>query len=473
MDDWIRIAALAASFAIAGCAVTPVEDAARSAAQQVEARTALAPGWPPDGAPRAPAPPVDEPLTLPAALALAFSGNPEIQRQYARLGITHADLLDAARIANPTLSLAWLDPQGGGRDKTTQGISASFADLLLLSARRRLATAELRRVEFAVGAALVDLAHRVETAWYEHVGALQVAALREAVAEAARREAEIAGRYHAAGNISRLQLDLQQAATARAEVDALRARAAAATARSRLADLLGQPASGGWRTVDRLAVPPAGTPGAEDLGTRAASQRLDLAAAREEVAVLEDARGVASRWRLLGAVEAGYERERETDGTELRGPTLSLELPIFDQGQGAVARADAQLLDARARLSALELSVANEVSAAAARLALAREAAERYRDAWLPAAESAVARQQERFNFMLAGVFELIQAKRDQYDAWQGYLESVRDYWIARTALRAATGGLLPGDDQDLTPTEGPDEIVPPPANEHHGDHHS
>ena len=70
-------------------------------------------------------------------------------------------------------------------------------------------------------------------------------------------------------------------------------------------------------------------------------------------------------------------------------------------------------------------------------------------------------------------VASLIQAKRDQYDAWQGYLESVRDYWIARTALRAATGGLLPGDGQDLTPTEGPDEIVPPPANEHHGDHQS
>src|SRR5690606_14777534 len=138
----------------------------------------------------------------------------------------------------------------------------------------------------------------------EHVGALQVAALREAVADAARHEAEIARRYHAAGNISRLQLDLQQAATARAEVDALRARAAAATARSRLADLLGQQASGGWRTEDRLAEPPDDAPGAEDLAARAASQRLDLAAAREEVAVLEDARGVASSWRLLGAVEA-------------------------------------------------------------------------------------------------------------------------------------------------------------------------
>jgi hypothetical protein len=38
MDDWIRITALVASLGIAGCAVTPLDDAARSAAEQVSAR---------------------------------------------------------------------------------------------------------------------------------------------------------------------------------------------------------------------------------------------------------------------------------------------------------------------------------------------------------------------------------------------------------------------------------------------------
>ena len=59
--------------------------------------------------------------------------------------------------------------------------------------------------------------------------------------------------------------------------------------------------------------------------------------------------------------------------------------------------------------------------------------------------------------------------------------ESVRDYWIARSALRAATGGLLPGDTDTLPPAAGPDDIVPTPAvddppaqeHEHHGDHQS
>jgi hypothetical protein len=54
----------------------------------------------------------------------------------------------------------------------------------------------------------------------------------------------------------------------------------------------------------------------------------------------------------------------------------------------------------------------------------------------------------------------------------------VRDYWIERTALRAATGGLLPGDEQTLPLTIGTDAIVPSEQaprpeeamHEHHGD---
>jgi cobalt-zinc-cadmium efflux system outer membrane protein len=464
MNALIRIAAFAAVLAAAGCAVAPLDRAADAAAGRVKERVSVEPEWPPETGETYAAPEIREPLTLPAALAVAFTRNPGIRRQYAALGIAHADLQDAARIANPTLSLAWLSPDNGGRDQTTQGISASFADLLLLPARRRLSAAEFRRVELAVGSELVALAHEVETSWHAHVGALQVAAMRAAVAEAAQNEAELAERYHAAGNISRLQLDLRQAAAARAGIEALHAQSDAAASRAQLANLLGLPAKAAWRTVDRLALPPDTTLSRDGLTERALSQRLDLAAAREEVAMLEDALGVTARWRLFGPVDAGYKRERETDGSELRGPTLSLELPLFNQGQGAVARAESRLLDARARAEALALTVENEVTAGVEQLVLARNISERYRGELLPASASAVARQQERVNYMLVSPFELIHARRDEYDAWQDYFESVRDYWIARTALRAATGGLLPGDEETLPLTIGVDEIVAPAA---------
>jgi len=50
-------------------------------------------------------------------------------------------------------------------------------------------------------------------------------------------------------------------------------------------------------------------------------------------------------------------------------------------------------------------------------------------------------------------VFELIQAKRQEYDAYQSYLEAIRDYWLARTDLMRAVGARLPS---ESTATEGP-----------------
>jgi len=52
---------------------------------------------------------------------------------------------------------------------------------------------------------------------------------------------------------------------------------------------------------------------------------------------------------------------------------------------------------------------------------------------------------------MLEGQFELLLAKRQEYEAYQGYLEAVRDYWLARTDLARAVGTTLPSSAQSAT----------------------
>jgi len=43
---------------------------------------------------------------------------------------------------------------------------------------------------------------------------------------------------------------------------------------------------------------------------------------------------------------------------------------------------------------------------------------------------------------MLVGAFELILAKQAEYDAYQEYVEAVRDYWVASAELERAVGGF-------------------------------
>jgi outer membrane protein, heavy metal efflux system len=63
---------------------------------------------------------------------------------------------------------------------------------------------------------------------------------------------------------------------------------------------------------------------------------------------------------------------------------------------------------------------------------------------------------------MLIGVFELIQAKTQEYDAYQGYLEAIRDYWLARLDLMRVVGARLPSETDATGQTPSVSEILTP-----------
>ncbi len=75
---------------------------------------------------------------------------------------------------------------------------------------------------------------------------------------------------------------------------------------------------------------------------------------------------------------------------------------------------------------------------------MARELIERYRDRVIPLREKITAESQKHQNFMLIGVFQLLQAKRDEIHAYREYIEAFRDYWVFRAELERAVGGRLP-----------------------------
>ncbi|MBB5209770.1 TolC family protein [Chiayiivirga flava] len=451
-----------AALALSACAGLPRERGYAQADALVQARLGAAPDWAARLDATAPPPEIPrDPLGVDDAIALAFAHSPRVLAAYARIGIGRAELDDARRLANPTLGYSRLTPDGGGGSQITRSVSFGLSDLLQLASRKRFANGDFERLQQSVADDLLALASDTEAAWYAAVGAAQIQAMRDLVADAAEHAATLAQRFFDAGNINRLQLELERAAASQARIDAVHAQADALRARAALADLLGLPLHASWRTQAQLPAPADTAFDGEALVALALERRLDLAAARRDVALREDALGVTRRWRWLGDVELGYEREREGDGTLMRGPSLSLGLPIFNQGQGAVGRAQAQLLDARAALDASALDVQNGVRAGIERLALARDIAERYRRVLVPAREAIVGRTQEQVNFMLRGVFELIAAKQAEYDAYQAYLEAVRDYWTARAELRRLVGGALPDDVAQREATIGVEAIVP------------
>ena len=466
--------AAAAAMLLAGCAGIDVHGDRAAISKEIEARGGAP--LPESRATVRPAAAEAAGLTLPDAVALAMANSPALAEQQARLGLAEADLLEAARLPNPTFGYAYLDAHGSApHPRITASLGIDLAALLTLPSRTRIAEAELDLTRRRIAAAALALAADVERDWYGALAAQSIAGVRALARDAARTSADTAAKFFEAGNTSELQLALEQAEAGVAEIDAANAEAQAGAARLALASRIG--ATGAFATVvlqPRLPSPPATDVDPGAMLALARGERLDLLAARDEVAAREQALAARRGFGWLAGSSLGVEREHDSDGARLTGPTLSIELPLFHQGQAAVARAEAELDAARARLAALELETDHGIALASARMALARQNAERYRKMLVPARETAVRETQKRVNYMLVGVFELLRAKREQIGAYQSYLEAVRDYWQARADLRRAVGTRLPDDDEPLAPVPEPDELggaKEPPGHEVHHHH--
>ncbi|MDB5334340.1 MAG: outer rane efflux protein, partial [Phycisphaerales bacterium] len=205
--------------------------------------------------------------------------------------------------------------------------------------------------------------------------------------------------------------------------------------------------------------------------------RLDLQAARQDVLAQGRALGMASQFRFLPDATLGPDAERETDGQWRIGPTLTVPLPIFDQGQAGIARGQAMLRQSEARYAALAIDVRSQVRSARTRMLHARAKVELYRAEILPLAEQQLQQSELHYNAMFIGVFRLLQAKREQIDAGRQYIEALNDYWTARAQLERAVGGKLPPAVQSTTTQATTEPSLPSPApatqpaHEHHHHH--
>jgi cobalt-zinc-cadmium efflux system outer membrane protein len=408
-----------------------------------------------------------QPITADAAVRVALVNNPRIQVEFAKLGLTGAEVVQAGRLSNPTLAMTWqTSSRSSDASRYDAGLTQNFAQLLLMGARTRFTKGEFERAKLDATQRVLDLAAEVSAAYYEAVGARQVAQMRATVADAAVASAELAARFKDAGNITALELAIQQAAASQARLDGERARLDADRAAVALNEKMGLDAGAHWQIADALPVPTSADDSLDALQQLAREQRADLDSDRRAVVLLEDALGLTRSYRYLGEVEVGAQYERDTDRSRLIGPTLSIQLPIFNQGQAAVLRAESLLDAARAQARAKELEISNAVLTANDRVVAARQRIARLSDETIPLREQIVARTQEQVNYMLVGVFDLIRAKQDEYDVYQLYLEAIRDYWLARVDLSRAVGGHLPGD-LPVLPDAAP---AAADVNHHHGE---
>lgn len=458
-----------------GCTSTNPQAAFDDVGQHVAARTGQNVRWMRDDAERGEIDKVVEALlrtnlNARSAVAIALLNNRSLQAGFEQIGISQAELSQASRLHNPQLSGFWRLPEHGPKVVNAEyGLAQDFLDLLTLPARKKIAAGNLETTKLRVAHQVLTLAEEVQIAFYTVQAGHHLTNRLALIVEVNESSANIAKRQHDAGNINDLELQNQQATYAQSRLDLARARAQLRSDRekfNRLLGLWGQQTI--WQVESELPDLPEKELPLENLEALALSQRLDVAAARGEALNVQRALKLKKSVRWLPGVSVGVNAEHDLDHSWVIGPSLSLEVPVFDQGQPELARLTAEYHRAERRFEALAINIRSEVREARDRLIAARDAAEYYQKVLLPQRQGILRATLLQYNAMQVSNYVLLAAKEREAFTEREAIEALRDYWIARAGLESTVGGALAGEAPPMTPTAPPKKPGQPEEQHHH-----
>ena len=386
-----------------------------------------------------------KPLGAMEAVQIALLNNPGLQASYAEVGIAEADLVQASRWRGPTFSYARLR-RGGHETEIERGVFFDVLGLLTIPLSTRAGENRLQATQQRAAAEALRVALDTRKAWFHAVAAQETARYMAQVRESAETSAELARRMAEVGNFPKLTHAREQAFYAETTAQLARARHNAIATRERLARVMGL-----WGDDLRFELPerlpelPKTVREGDELEAQAIAQRLDVQGARRDAQSLARTLGLTKATRFVNLLEVGILSKSETDQDTQRGWEVEFGLPIFDLGGARVARAERLYMQAANRTIQAAIDARSEVRETYSAYRTAFDLARHYRDEIVPLRKRISEEVLLRYNGMLMSVFELLADSREQVTAVNGYIEALRDFWIAESELQMALTGRSPG----------------------------
>lgn len=388
------------------------------------------------------------PLTLKAALELAFGANPELSAAGRELEALEATIIQAQVRRNPEIATSIDDTRRATRTTTLQ-----VNQPIELGGKR---AARIEAAERGRDAASADLdAKRAEiraavvAAFFDVLVAQERLRLAHASVELAQRATAAASRRVAAGKVSPVEETRARVAEASVRVELTLAGSELVTARKRLASTWGNAIPRFERAEgDPEALPP--LPALADLNNRLAASP-NLLRARIEVdrrlalAEVERSRRVPDLTVSLGA------RRNEELGLNQAIFGVSIPIPVFNRNQGNLLEALHRTDKARDELSAAGIRLSNELAVAYERLNTARQEVETLRRDILPGAQSAYDAATKGFELGKFSFLDVLDAQRTSFQAKSQYLRALAEAHRSAAEIERILGEALPSSTPDPT----------------------
>ncbi len=345
-------------------------------------------------------------LTEEDSVAIALWNNAQFQADLVGLGFARADLIDAGMLRNPVFSL--LFPLGPKQLEATLSLPIDF----FWQRPKRVEAAKLDAEQVADSLIQhgLNLIRDVKIAYVELESARERAKIAAEEAVLRQEIADIATERLRVGDISGLEEIAFQLDAAQLQDASIRFSWDAKLAEERLKTLLGL----GLENMTLQLVPMVAATEflqqPSDLLAAAFAARPDLRAAEIAIEVAGQRVGWerSKIFNLTAILDANGEGK---EGFEM-GPGIQFELPLLNQNNGKISRAQAELLQAGRQYMALKHRIAQEVTEARINYIAAKEALDILHMDVLPSAVVAVKNATEAYSIGEISYLELLDFNR-------------------------------------------------------------
>lgn len=387
---------------------------------------------------------LEDELTVDSAVQITLMNNRRLQAVYSQLGVAQADLVQAGLLSNPVFSGSILFPLNGGNREFELGITQGFLEIFYIPLRKRVAGSLLDETKLIVTASVLDYEYRARTAFYKAQASSQRLEMFEQITLATELGYDLAQRLREAGNITELELhehrDLYEQTRIElrlAEGDYVRSREGL----NRIMGVFGEDIK--WSIKGRLPQISDDEMDLANIETQVIEKSLDLEIARQRIMTAGKMLGIRENTALVPFLSAGAEAEYEAGDWRV-GPTLSLPIPLFDQGRAHIARSHSELRIQQENYKGLAVEIRSIAREARENIEAAQQISKHYENVILPLRERITGEAQLQYNAMQIGLFELLRARERQIEAGERYIDSLQNYWISKAAIEQLLKGRTP-----------------------------
>jgi len=380
-------------------------------------------------------------LTADSATQIALLNNKRLQATYQQLGIAQADLVQAGLFPNPIFSGEIRFPSEGPNLELS--IVQSFIKVFEIPLRKKIAQSEFEEAKLDVIEKALSLAYNVRRAFFEYQASEQLLEMSKTALIALEASKDLAVRLHKAGNITDLDLVQEQSNYESLKIEITAHEEDLAATREELNLLLGlEIARTDWKAPKRLSEAKTPVGEIEQIEKEAMMNNLALAKARQRLLTLSGSLDIAERFKIFGDSELGVSGAKEGGGKW--GSAFSLPLPISNQGQTEIFRANAAMQQQYDLAIDLQTQVQARTRSLLKRIKLVESRLTGYKKTLLPLQAKLVSETQKNYNAMLVGAFQLFEAKNKQIEIGKDYISALKSYWLLLSELESVRNGLMP-----------------------------